>query len=177
MPKNFILGLWHNNIFAGITSQINNPHVVMVSRSKDAELVAITLKRMGHYLVRGSGMRTGESRGGKEAKNQMANIIKKGIPGAIAIDGPVGPVYKVKAGIIHLAYETKTPIVPYIPLAKNFWEFKSWDKFRLPKPFSEIIICYGKPIYVNERSDFERAKEDLEKALNDSEKELEVLSP
>jgi lysophospholipid acyltransferase (LPLAT)-like uncharacterized protein len=44
--------------------------------------------------------------------------------------------------------QTGSPILPVAGIANNFWEFRSWDRFKVPKPFSKIIMQYGAPIQV-----------------------------
>jgi lysophospholipid acyltransferase (LPLAT)-like uncharacterized protein len=39
-------------------------------------------------------------------------------------------------------------IVPGCGVAQRYWEFNSWDRFKIPKPFSRIKIIYGDPIVV-----------------------------
>jgi superfamily II DNA/RNA helicase len=59
----------------------------------------------------------------------------------------------------------KIPIIPYIPLAEKYWCFNSWDKFKLPKPFTKIHLYYGTPIHLNGKSELEAAREALKKEL------------
>ncbi len=81
---------------------------------------------------------------------EMIGVLKTGIPGAVTVDGPKGPAKEVKPGIIAMAKKSDTAIIPYAPIAQSYWEFNSWDKFRLPKPFSIIDIHYGEPLIIGE---------------------------
>ena len=67
-------------------------------------------------------------------------------PGAVTVDGPRGPAHQVKPGIIEMARLAGVPVVPYLTLAQRYWTFRSWDAFRLPKPFTRVEVCYGAPI-------------------------------
>jgi len=51
-------------------------------------------------------------------------------------DGPRGPSYCVQPGIIKLAQKTGAAIFPIRVAYQNYWQLKSWDRFRNPKPFS-----------------------------------------
>jgi lysophospholipid acyltransferase (LPLAT)-like uncharacterized protein len=140
----YILGIWHQNLFAGITAQMGTPHVVIVSGSKDGELVAVTCEKFGNVVARGS-----STRGGKKAMTEMIKFVEEGYPAAITIDGPKGPAKEVKPGIIKIAELTGAMIVPYGIYPEKFWSFnKAWDKFRLPKPFTRVFVRYGDPIMV-----------------------------
>ncbi|MBT3583817.1 MAG: lysophospholipid acyltransferase family protein [Halobacteriovoraceae bacterium] len=179
-PNNsYLLAVWHQNLLAGICAQIGTPHIVIVSPSKDGELVAITCQLFGNKCARGS-----SSRGGKKAMEEMVEIIKSDkLPGAITIDGPKGPAKEPKRGIISIAQKTGAPIVPYMLLPKNYWSFeKSWDQFRLPKPFSKIVVRYGQPIFVGKDLPAEeystigdQIKNQLAELEVECQKDLEIL--
>lgn len=158
---------WHQNIMAGIMSTIGSSFVVIVSLSKDGDLVATTLEKLGNRLARGS-----SSRGGKKAMTEMIELMRLGFPAALSVDGPRGPAREVKSGIVEIARVTNSCIVPYIVYSKCFWSFNSWDKFRFPIPFTRIVIKYGNPIIVPEdvsREKFEQIKIEIKSALEDGE--------
>lgn len=164
----YILGIWHQNLFAGILAQTGLEHVVIASKSKDSEPVSYTLKKFGHIVFRGSSKRNGVNKGGQAAKSQMIEVLKTGKPGSLTVDGPKGPAKIVKAGIIDMATKTGAPIIPYIPVPEKYWSFNSWDKFRLPKPFSKIIVYYGDPFTVKpsaSEEDFDKYRDGLRERL------------
>lgn len=156
---NYLLGIWHQNLFSGILAQTGLHYVVIVSKSKDAEPVSFTCRNLGHKVVRGSSRKGNVDKGGKAAKDEMIEVLKNGIPGSVTVDGPKGPAKEVKPGIIDMAKKSGAPLVAYSSIAESYWEFNSWDKFRLPKPFSRIVISYGEPLEVPE----DCSKEDFEK--------------
>ncbi|MCF8059716.1 MAG: lysophospholipid acyltransferase family protein [Bacteriovoracaceae bacterium] len=163
---NYLLAIWHQNLFQGILAQSTRKYVVIVSRSKDAEPVAYTCQKFGHSVARGSSRsKTGVDKGGRIAMEEMVDLLKSGLPGAVTVDGPKGPAKKVKPGIIVMAKKAGIPIIPYAPLARNYWQFNSWDNFRLPKPFSIIDIYYGEPLTVTDLP-LEEALVELEIGLN-----------
>lgn len=164
---NYIFAIWHQNLFAGILAQTGHRHIVIVSKSNDAEPVAFTCRNLGHLVVRGSSRKGNVDKNGQAAKEEMIECLKQGFPGAVTVDGPKGPAFKVKPGIIDMAKKSGALLVPYIVSPEKYWQFKSWDSFRLPKPFSKILIAYGEPIAI--RGDIESFDEDmakLELALN-----------
>ena len=162
--QNFIFAIWHQNLFAGILAQTGHQHIVIVSKSKDAEPVAFTCKQLGHQVVRGSSRKGNVDKNGQAAKEEMIECLKSGLPGAVTVDGPKGPAFKVKPGIIGMAKKSGAMLVPYVITPVSYWQFKSWDTFRLPKPFSKILVSYGEPIKVNEKN--ESYEEDLLKLEN-----------
>ena len=165
--KNFIFAIWHQNLFAGILAQTGLRHIVIVSKSNDAAPVAFTCEQLGHLVVRGSSRKGNVDKNGQAAKSEMIECLLAGHPGAVTVDGPKGPALKVKPGIIDMAIKAQVVIVPYLITPKCYWQFKSWDKFRLPKPFSKIVVSYGEPIKVGENGPhYENDLVKLEEALN-----------
>ncbi|MBC7540018.1 MAG: lysophospholipid acyltransferase family protein [Bacteriovorax sp.] len=144
--KTFTYALWHQNLIGAIFSHIGEHFTMVISESKDGELVAVTCEKFGHHPARGS-----STRGGKKAMIEIVKNMKKGFPGALTVDGPKGPAHMVKPGIIEIARLCKCAILPLSPYADKNWVFKkSWDQFRIPKPFTKIIVVIGEPIYIGE---------------------------
>ena len=64
----------------------------------------------------------------------------------------------------------------------RYWEFRSWDRFRLPKPWARVEIRYGEPIFVpSELADDEavevwrrRIEEGMTKVIREVEASLGV---
>lgn len=150
----YILAIWHQNLFAGILAQSGLRHTVMVSRSGDGDPVAFLCSRLGHHVVRGSSKKGERDKGGKLAKDEMIEVLKTGMPGAVTVDGPSGPAHEVKPGIIEMARLACVPIIPYLPIPARYWTFGSWDAFRLPKPFTRIDIHYGQPLAIGRETPF-----------------------
>ena len=140
----------------------------MISASRDGEFVAFVAKRLGFTPARGS-----VHKGGAQAIDELAVLISSGHFPAFAVDGPKGPRRIAKSGIVDLARRTQLTIVPLTAVADRYWVFrKSWDQFRLPKPFARIVVCYGSPITVPpgaRGSEFGPYKRQVTDALNDAE--------
>jgi len=150
-----IVAIWHENSFSSVSGHAHQGLTPMISLSKDGEAIARVCKAIGYKTpVRGS-----SSKGGSTVKKLMVEELLNGGVAAITVDGPRGPRREVKYGVIKIASETGAPIVPNGCFSKRKWIFRSWDKFRLPKPFSEIQLIYGEPVYVPKDID----KEGIEK--------------
>ncbi len=146
--EGYAIASWHQNCFAGVLSHENKRLNILVSRSFDGEIIAYVGKKLGIGSVRGS-----SSRGGKEALKSMIRKVRSGEGAAITVDGPRGPVHQVKSGIISIACHTGTPILPLAAIGDRYWSLRSWDKFRVPKPFSRVIIYYGDPYLLSKDMD------------------------
>lgn len=150
-PQFFIYALWHQNIIAAILAHrgLKEQFTMIVSESGDGEFVAQACIKFGHQPVRGS-----SSKGGKRAMLEMIRNVKNGLKGVITVDGPRGPRHTVKYGIIEIAKHAEVAIVPMCPYPAKFWTFsKSWDLFRVPKPFTKITVVFGNPILIPKDSE------------------------
>ncbi len=160
-----IYAFWHGRMLLPTYHLRNQSIYALVSRHRDGEYLARILHHLGSRTIRGS-----TSRGGGRALLLMARKLKEGFDGAFTPDGPRGPIYKAKEGVIHLAQKTQMPI---IPLSSNANRKKvyldNWSKFILPRFFSRGIIIYGEPIRVPPKASQKIIKEktqELEKVLN-----------
>ncbi len=111
---------------------------VLTSSSKDGAMLAGVMTQFGLGNVRGS-----SSRRGGAALREMVSTLEAGGDIVISPDGPRGPVYKLGPGMIKLAQLTGAPIVPVHIRYSRFWQLKSWDGFRIPKPFSRVDFILG----------------------------------
>ena len=162
--KNMIYAFWHGRQFLLFYTHRNSHIVIPASESRDGEIQAGILGRFGFDVVRGSSKRKGA-----QAYLGLMKALISGKSIALAVDGPRGPIYEVKQGIISLAGKLEKPIVPVIMGARRSWILKQiWDKYVLPKPFTECVIMYGEPIIVNGtgEEEMENKKKELTDALN-----------
>lgn len=142
--QNWIYASWHNNVSIGAWVLRNQNVAIMVSESVDGEMIARAVHALGNKTIRGS-----TSRGAVRVFMKMLKWIKQGNNAGITPDGPRGPKYKMQSGVIALAQKAKVPLIPLNVASTNQWVFeKSWDKHKIPKPFSTMVIHYGEPFYI-----------------------------
>jgi lysophospholipid acyltransferase (LPLAT)-like uncharacterized protein len=137
---------------------------VLASRSEDGELAARFIARFGLAVIRGS-----SSRGGAEALRALARLLTEGTGVFVVPDGPKGPREVVKPGIVMLARLSGAPIVPMAFGASREWRLRSWDEFRIPKPFARCVMRFGEPIRIPrqlDRAGEEAARKEVENALH-----------
>lgn len=161
-----IYTFWHDRIFLGTYFFRDRGIVVMTSRSLDGEYIARFIQRFGYGAMRGS-----SSRNGSRALIEMIKGMRRGLPMAFAIDGPRGPRYRVKPGVVLLAKKTGNPILPFILQPKNYFELKSWDRMQIPRPFTRAVVVMGEPIYV----DADAPEADMEARLSELQQSLDAL--
>jgi lysophospholipid acyltransferase (LPLAT)-like uncharacterized protein len=136
----------------------------LVSRSEDGSMIADLVRRFGFVTVRGS-----STRGGAGGLRALARALGEGHNVVVVPDGPRGPREVLKAGVVVLAKLTGAHVVPLALAASSEWRARSWDEFRIPKPFSRCVVRFGEPILVPRDIDTagkETARKEIEAALN-----------
>ena len=164
--QSILLCTHHQQFFAAIryfeTYKKYKPGL-MISQSKDGELISAVANRTGWTTVRGS-----SSKGGLEALRGMIDHLGKYRLAAHIIDGPRGPFGVVKAGAIRIAHATDSVVVPFYIKADRAWYARSWDRFLLPKPFSKVILRFGDKIKFEQTETseaFEQQRLELEQIM------------
>jgi lysophospholipid acyltransferase (LPLAT)-like uncharacterized protein len=139
-----IWACWHNRLLAVPIAytrlKLNRAAKVLTSPSKDGAILADTIAKFGVGSIRGS-----SSRRGGVAMVELINAVKNGSDIGITPDGPRGPVYKLAPGILKVAQLSGAPIMPVFIRYSSYWELKSWDRFRIPKPFSRVDVILDRP--------------------------------
>ena len=141
LPRAIIGVFWHNRILVVPSVYrrfcVGRDAVILTSASKDGAIIEGVMARFGLRCVRGS-----SSRRGGAAMRELITGVEAGFDIAITPDGPRGPVYKLGPGPIKLAQVTGAPVVPIHIHYSRYWELRSWDRFRIPKPFSRVKIVF-----------------------------------
>ena len=161
----YLLGVWHNNILFFIYFLGPYRYPVMISRSRDGADINWVAERFGFLGVRGS-----PSAGASGALRQALRLLSQGRPVIVTPDGPRGPRYEVKPGIAGLARKRRVPVVPICYSAPRRWETRSWDRAKLPKPFSKVTVLVGNPLWLidpdaDEEADRRRVEEAMRKLV------------
>jgi len=166
MPQEpIIYSFWHRNILPLLYLHRKQGCVLLISSSKDGDLVAKPAEMMGYKTARGSSRRGGSAATRELIKQAKVNLL------AISPDGPKGPSEKIKDGIIYISYLSKSPIVPIVVDVQHEKVFNSWDKFRLPHLFSKINVTYGEKIYVDSKEEIGNKVIELQNAMDKLTKE------
>jgi lysophospholipid acyltransferase (LPLAT)-like uncharacterized protein len=160
--------LWHNRVFAilGVYRKYLRSRLggVLTSPSKDGEIIAAMACHLKVDAVRGS-----SSRRGAAALVELKNRIRSGYDILIVPDGPRGPRYRFGPGAAKLAQLTDAKILPIRIEYSSYWKFRSWDQFRLPKPFSSVDIYFEPLVEVVpdlSQEDFRKECQKVETILN-----------
>jgi lysophospholipid acyltransferase (LPLAT)-like uncharacterized protein len=143
---NFIIALWHSEITVFVYSLRDLGAVGLVSPVWEGELINREMVGMGFRTIRGSsgfqpvaGLRL------------MIRELKKDNPVAIAVDGPEGPRYEIKPGVINAAALSGYPILPFVGIGMKNLHLPTWDRHEIPIPFSPVTFAFGEPLFVPRR--------------------------
>ncbi len=143
-----IYAFWHGRQFLLVRYMSNKNISIMSSTSRDGILQANILKKFKYEIISGS-----SAKSPVRALISSIQKMREGYDVGFAVDGPRGPLYKVKPGAIFLAKKMRVPIIPLSFSAKPAMILKSWDRYLLPRPFSKSVIIFGDPFHPSQ--DFE----------------------
>lgn len=142
--KPIMLCVWHGRFsFPAFWLAKNHIHAYAIaSRHGDAAIIARIFKRWGFGLIRGSSSRSSKDKGGRNVIREMNRIFDSPGTNIIAItnDGPKGPPRIAKPGSLAIALKKDVQIITISGSASSYKSFESWDKFRIPKPFSTVFL-------------------------------------
>jgi lysophospholipid acyltransferase (LPLAT)-like uncharacterized protein len=171
--KNIIFVYWHRHIFVTIYQFKDTGARPLISLSEDGEIIAQIAREFGMNPIRGS-----SSKGGAKAFLKLLNSIKDdNAEVLITADGPKGPLKQIKDGTILLAQKTNSVLVPIGWHSSRLKIFaKTWDKFKVPHPFSKIIYAYGEPFIIPrdiKKENFTSIKQEIKHHIDNLEAEVE----
>lgn len=136
-----VLAHWHGDELSLIHLVSRYRIATIVSTSKDGERMNGVLKLLGGKTSRGS-----STRGGVSALKGLIRLVRSGYNCSFAVDGPKGPLHKVKPGVFELSRmisNGNTQIFTAGIWCDRAWKFpKSWNQAYLPKPFAQLHIVW-----------------------------------
>ncbi len=135
-----VLAHWHGDEIVLISLTRRYRIGTITSTSKDGEMMNTVIRLLGGKTSRGS-----STRGSIAAlKGLIRLVLQEGRNCSFAVDGPKGPIYKVKPGVFELSRLAQAPIYVSGVACNRAWKFeKSWNKTYLPKPFAKIYIGWS----------------------------------
>jgi len=158
--KPVIIAFWHDQLLLMVKGYRGPGARILISESKDGELIARTMECFGQGAVRGS-----STRGGRKAFKALLALARESYDLVITPDGPRGPRHEVKEGVVQLARLTRRPVIPMAFACSRGHRFKSWDRFLLPFPFSRGVYAYGEPVIYDSEETIESFQNKLSQGL------------
>ena len=154
-PEQSIYICWHGELFMSPQAyrHLHKKHTAfaMVSQHYDGELISKAFGLLDIQTIRGS-----TRKGAQRVLLQAFRTLKKGNELLLTPDGPKGPRHVMHDGALGLALKSKVPLVIVNYKASKYWQFNSWDRFVIPKPFA-VLDFYFETISL-EGMEFEEAR-------------------
>jgi lysophospholipid acyltransferase (LPLAT)-like uncharacterized protein len=159
-----VLSFWHAGIIPATYLFRNLGIRVMSSNSYDGEYMGRIIHKFGFVAVKGS-----SSRNAVRALLGLRRALDDGCAVAFSLDGPRGPRYQVKPGPVSLARSSRVPLATFHIAIDRAWVLNTWDRLIIPKPFSRVLMRFGKLIPVPPDAtdeDIERYTAELQASLD-----------
>jgi lysophospholipid acyltransferase (LPLAT)-like uncharacterized protein len=110
----YIVAFWHAHLLMMLHARYRRPISVLISQSRDGELIA---RVFDYYDVESS--RGSSTRGGTAALRDLLRAARDGTNIVFTPDGPKGPARVAKEGVVVAAQATGLPIIPIAFAAKK----------------------------------------------------------
>ena len=182
---------WHGRIFIASAfvenllkkiSYKGNIYTIS-SKHKDGNIAFMSMSFFGFKKIEGSSVNNERVRK-KDDSGAISSAIRilKELRGNNAsifmtLDGPKGPRCQINSNIVGLAQKTESTVFPVVISYSKKKEFKSWDKFQLPFPFSRVIMDFLEPIKLEKGLDTKQIEKEIEEKMNkrmeENDKEVE----
>lgn len=133
--KPTVFFFWHSNFFVLPYAFKNSPVYILISPSRDGEIISKVVEYFGLGVIRSS-YRRNKYYGLRE----IFHSIKSGKNICITPDGPLGPMKRFKRGTVSLIKRLNVRTVFVGVAYSHFWELDTWDRFRIPMPFASVVI-------------------------------------
>jgi lysophospholipid acyltransferase (LPLAT)-like uncharacterized protein len=159
-----VLNFWHACIIPATYLFRNCGIRVMSSNSYDGEYMGRIIHKFGFVAVKGS-----SSRNAVRALLGLRRALQQGWSVAFSLDGPRGPRHKVKPGPVALSRSSSVPMSTFHIAVERAWVLNTWDRLIIPKPFSRVLLRFGKlvPVPANATDeDLERYQQGLQDSLD-----------
>lgn len=159
-----LIAIWHNQLLL-LPSLVRKffpltPISVLISNSRDGDIpaaFAATFEQV--YAIRVS------HKNRHSALLTMIDVLKQKHLVLLTPDGPKGPMYKIKPGVLFGAKTCGVPIITLSWNASRCIRLNSWDRFCIPLPFSKIQVYISEPLMIRDETDTQAIEDALNKAL------------
>jgi lysophospholipid acyltransferase (LPLAT)-like uncharacterized protein len=155
------------------------PRRVLISNSPDGELIAKIVERLSFPAIRGSS--TTDNRANRRSIGAFRDAVRfldAGGVVAITPDGPRGPAERMPDGPVMLARARQTPVFLFGLAASPTLTLRSWDKTRIPLPFTRGCVVFEGPLTAPrgaEPESIEATRADWQARLNAAQARAEAI--
>lgn len=159
--QHVIISFWHDQLLMMVLGYPGKKARILISASKDGELIARVMHFFGQDAVRGS-----SNRGARQAFKHLLQIAKQPTDLVLTPDGPKGPRHQIKDGVVQLARLSGRPVIPMAFVCSRGHRFASWDRFLFPYPFSKGVYSFGEALFYQKGESTTSFRERIEQAMS-----------
>ena len=143
----------------------------MVSPSKDGDILARVINRLGGNTIRAT-----NDKESVKGSLKLLKAIKSKKSICHLVDGPLGPPFILKEGLLKIAKISERPVVIFSISISKYWQVNSWDWLIIPKPFSKIIceVSTTKLLTNHKKEEMPNIKKEFEKGMLDHLKNIDL---
>ncbi len=154
--KPLIYTFWHSRLlyFPHYYRKTSHDLKILISPSVDGEIITRIATFYGFGAIRGSSFKQA-----RKAFMALKKSILDGFSVGLVADGSRGPSEVFQPGSLMLSKLTGSAVIPLTVSYSSFWTLKTWDRTMIPKPFSDVVVIYGKPVTCPKNAD----SDDLER--------------
>ncbi len=177
--KPFIGAFWHGRLLmiypawrrlhAELGQAQRRQPFVISSAHGDGQLIQLATNRFGLKTLWGS-----SRRGGAKVLREAKRALSNGDIIVMTPDGPRGPRMRAQPGVAYLSGSAGVPVVPITFAARRERTFRSWDRFKLVRPFASGILAFGEPLPPTAGSDTESRRQAIEKHMIAFSREIDL---
>jgi len=143
--KKIVFVFWHQASFVPIYTYRNRKACILTIGHLKGEILARAAEYLGYQAIRL------KKESDRQGTLEFFKKVQTGFDCNIAVDGPEGPIFKMKPGAVYIAAKLGNPILPIAIAARPkitlFWR---WDKYFIPLPFAKVVFMIGSPIDASE---------------------------
>lgn len=144
--RGVVMVLWHDSLMLPLGHSMSPGTTALVSPDRDGEFLTRVLAHVGVKAARGSTNRSGA----RALRESLQATQQQGVRLVITPDGPRGPRRELRDGALWVAAQARLPLVAFAAVPKRAWHARSWDRFRVPLPFTRIAVCFSEPMLLDE---------------------------
>lgn len=170
--RNYVLAVWHTFVDAALFALHSRDLLIYSDHARTKRYtrsLAHFTREIGIKALESSGFSVLDASRGKQSVG-IRNFIRRiqdGEPALVAPDGPHGPIYRAKPGVVYMAAKADSVVVPVGFACSRRVIGRNWDDFELPLPFSRTVAIFGEPIVPPEKPTQESLAQSAQ-ALEDS---------
>lgn len=141
-----IVACWHGDLFYLPYLYLKlrkHPNAkVIISEHFDGQIIAKITAFFKIGTLHGS-----TTRGGAKVLIAAIKTLRGGTDIGITPDGPKGPRHEIVAdGIVAMAQKADAKVITLSCVPRSYWQVKSWDRFTIPKPFTQLDFYASEPL-------------------------------